>query len=106
MKLDSIFEALSNKNRRDIIYSVGLQPYSLSQLSKMQNLSFPALYKHIKILEKSKMIFVKKDGRTRYVTLNRKSLLLLQDWLSKYNAYWGSNKETLKNYKKFLKSKS
>lgn len=83
MKLDSIFEALSNKNRRDIIYSVGLQPYSLSQLSEMQNLSFPALYKHIKILEKSKMIFVKKDGRTRYVTLNRESLLLLQDWLSK-----------------------
>lgn len=101
-KLDLIFEALANEHRRKIIYSVGLQPYSLTQLADMQFLSLPALYKHIKVLENAKMISIKKMGRVKYVTLKSESLKLLQDWLSEYHTYWGANNSTFKNYKRFL----
>ena len=37
-----------------------------------------------------------------FLTLNRESLLSLQDWLMQYHAYWGSSEETLENYAKYL----
>ena len=100
--LDNVFEALANKHRREIIYVLGLQPHSTSQLASMRDLSLPAIHKHIKILENAGMIKAKKIGRTKFLTLNRKSLRGLQDWLMQYHTYWGTSEETLENYAKYL----
>ena len=48
--LDNIFEALAHKHRREIIYTLSLQPYSINQLAAMQGLSLPAIHKHIKFV--------------------------------------------------------
>lgn len=100
--LDKIFDALANEHRRDIIYVLGLHPYSITQLASLRDLSFPAIHKHIKILEEAGMIKRRKIGRTHFLTLNRQSLRGLQDWLMQYHAYWGSGEETLENYTKYL----
>ena len=68
----------------------------------MRGLSLPAIHKHIEILEKGGMVIRKKIGRTNFLALNRDSLRVLQDWLSQYHAYWGSNQETLENYAGYL----
>ena len=99
---DDVLEALANRHRRAFIYSLSLQPYSISQLAAMQHLSLPAIHKHIKILEKSGMIRRRKIGRTNFLTLNPKSLRGLQEWLSQFHTYWGSDQETLENYAQFL----
>ena len=101
--LDKIFEALANKHRREIVYFLGLQPYSISQLASMRHLSLPAIHKHIKILENAGLVLRKKTGQTNFLTLNRQSLRGLQDWLMQYHPYWGNDKETLANYYKYLK---
>ena len=100
--LDDVFEALANKHRREIIYILSLQPYSISQLASMRGLSLPAIHKHIKVLENADMIIRKKIGRTNFLTLNRDSLRGLQDWLMQFHTYWGSNEETLENYAQYL----
>lgn len=100
--LDGIFEALANKHRREMIRLLGLQPYSISQLAAMRGLSLPAIHKHIRVLEDCGMVIRRKTGRTNYLTLNRKALLGLQDWLAQFHAYWGTEKETLENYAWFL----
>ena len=48
--LDLLFEALANDHRRGIIYTLGLQPRSISQLADQEKLSLPAIHKHIKVL--------------------------------------------------------
>ncbi len=101
--LDNIFEALANEHRRDIIYVLGLQPYSISQLASMRHLSLPAIHKHIKILEKAGLVIRKKIGRINFLSLNRKSILAIQEWVMQYHTYWGNNDETLENYLKYLK---
>lgn len=103
--LDKVFEALANEHRRDIIYVLGLQPYSINQLASLRGLSLPAIHKHIKILKAADLLLEKKIGRTHFLTLNRRSLRGLQDWLSQYHAYWGSDEETLENYAKYLADK-
>ena len=100
--LDLMFEALASKHRREIIYALGLQPHSISQLASQQNLSLPAIHKHIKILESADMILRKKVRQTNFLALNKESILRLQDWISQFHAYWGNNKETLENYAKYL----
>ena len=100
--LDSIFEALANKHRREIVYALSLQPHSISQLAAMRELSLPAIHKHIKILISSDLIKEKKIGRTHFLALNRQSLLSLQNWLMQYQAYWGHDEETLENYAEYI----
>ena len=100
--LDTVFEALANKHRREFIYVLGLQPCSISQLASMRGLSLPAIHKHIKILENAGMIRRNKIGRINFLTLNRESLRALQDWLMQYHTYWGSDEETLENYAQYL----
>jgi len=101
-KLDKIFDALSNQHRREIVYVLGLQPCSISQLASMRGLSLPAIHKHIKMLEDAGMIVRKKTGRTNFLTLDRRSIRRLQDWLMQYQTYWGNDEETLENYSDYL----
>ena len=103
--LDYIFEALASKHRRAIVHQVSLQPCAISALAKQRKLSLPAIYKHIKILEKAALVIRRKTGQTNYLSLNRSSLQSLQQWVLQYSAYWGNNSETLENYTKYLDKK-
>jgi len=103
--LDAIFEALASKHRREMVYALGLQSHSVSQLASMRDLSLPAIHKHIKILQDSGLIKAKKIGGVHFLALNRRTLLCLQDWLMQYQAYWGNNEETLENYAQYLSKK-
>jgi DNA-binding transcriptional ArsR family regulator len=100
--LDHVFEALANKHRREIVYVLSLQPCSINQLASMRGLTLPAIHKHIKVLENGNLILRKKIGRTNVLTLNRESMRSLQDWLSQYHVYWGSDDATLQNYAQYV----
>lgn len=100
--LDQGFDALANPHRREIIYALGLQPRSISQLATMQGLSFPAIHKHIRVLEEARMVLRRKIGRTNFLALNRGPLQGIQEWLGQLHPYWGNEKETLENYAQYL----
>ena len=97
-KLDLSFGALANEHRREIIYSLGLQPSSISQLASLRGLSLPAIHKHITVLESAGLINRQKSGRVNFITLNKASLRGVQAWLSQFHTYWDSGTETLSNY--------
>jgi len=96
--LDDMFGAFANKHRRDIIYTLGFRPASISQLADRQGLSLPAIHKHIKVLEQAELIQRKKVGRVNFLALNKAKLSRVQDWLMQYHTYWGNQEETLENY--------
>ena len=96
--LDQVFSALASKRRRQIVYTLGMQPASISQLADQQRSSLPAIHRHIKVLERAKLVQRKKSGRVNFLALDRTGLLLMQDWVLQYQAYWGTNEETLENY--------
>ena len=100
--LDNVFEALANIHRRGIIHILSLQPCSISQLASMRSLSLPAIHKHIKLLEKGGMVIRRKIGQTNFLILNRESLRGLQDWVTQFHTYWGSDEATLENYAQYL----
>ena len=83
--LDTVFEALANMHRREIIYVLSLEPCSISKLAFLRNLSLPAIHKHIEVLEKGGLVTRRKIGQTNFLTLNRAALRVLEDWLNRIN---------------------
>jgi DNA-binding transcriptional ArsR family regulator len=104
-KLDQLFDALANEHRREIIYTLSLQPPSISQLASLRGLSLPAIHKHIKVLESAGLINRQKSGRVNFITLNRASLRGVQTWLNQFHTYWDSGTETLSNYAQTAEAK-
>jgi DNA-binding transcriptional ArsR family regulator len=102
--LDTVLEALANPHRREIVYVLGLQPCSVSQLARMRGLSLPAIHKHIKVLENAGLVSRRKTGRTTYLILHPRRLRLLQDWIGQFHTYWGSDQASFENYQGYLRS--
>ena len=97
-ELDICFDALANAHRREIIYSLSLQPVSISELALQRDLSLQAIHKHINLLVEAGMVIRKKSGRTTFLTLNRASMRGIQKWITQFQAHWDGSAETLENY--------
>jgi DNA-binding transcriptional ArsR family regulator len=102
--LDRLFGALANEHRREMVYLLGLQPNSISRLAAVRGLSLPAMNKHVRVLEEAGLVTRRKLGRTTFLALDRSTIRGLQTWFARYHAYWGSEKETLSNYERYLDS--
>lgn len=104
--LSTAFEALANDKRRGMIQALSFRPATISQLADEFDLTLPAMHKHIRILEKAKLIKRRKAGRTNFVALNRASLSNAQEWLNQFHTEWGDDRESLDNYIASLKDRS
>ena len=96
--LDLVLSALANPHRRAMVYLVGLQPWAVSRLAAHRGLSLPAVHKHVRILEEAGLVTRRKVGRTNYLTVNRRSMIALQSWISGFHPYWGPDSATYENY--------
>ena len=100
--LNSVFVALANEHRREIIRVLALQPRSISQLAELRGLSLPAIHKHVRVLEGAAMVRRRKIGRTNFLALERKPLGLLHTWVDQFHPWWGTDRESLENYAEYL----
>ena len=98
MELDEVFGALASKQRRDIIAMLRDGPRTISELAKPLDLSFPAIHKHLKMLERARLIDSIKRGRTSHVTLQPMALLSAQEWLQHHKTYWNYTLDALENF--------
>ncbi len=97
-QLDIILDALANQRRRGIVHDLSLSPNTVGQLARNQELTLPAMHKHIRILDDAKLIIRKKVGRTNFVALNQATLRVVQNWIMQYKTEWGTVNATLENY--------
>lgn len=92
---DAVFHALSHEVRRTILRRLLSGPATVSELTEPFHISFPAITKHLDVLEKSKLIFRRKQGRQILITLNSGPLLEVKKWLSDYENFWVRQLESL-----------
>ena len=101
-QLDRVLEALANPHRRDIVYVLGLHPWTISGLADMRKLSLPAIHKHIKVLEGAGLIDRHKRGRSTYLTLRGRALRAVQEWVGQFHPHWSSDQATYENFEAYL----
>ncbi len=99
-KIDRIFYSLSDSKRRKILERISEKSINVSEIAKPFNISLPAISKHLKILEKAKLVERKRVGREFKFSLCPKPLREVSRYISFYSRFWD---EKLNNLEKYLR---
>jgi DNA-binding transcriptional ArsR family regulator len=93
--LDRVFHALAHPARRTILRRLAARECSLSDLAAPLRMSFPAASKHVRVLERAKLVRRRVAGRTHYCRIEPEPLAEANRWLEDYRLHWQANFERL-----------
>lgn len=68
---------------------------TVSELAARYEVSFAAVSKHLKVLEKAKLVSKRREGRTQVVTLAPDTLKEADEYLEQYRSMWQSRHDKL-----------
>jgi DNA-binding transcriptional ArsR family regulator len=88
--LDEVFGSLADPTRRDILRRVTGAELSVGEIARFYDLTFAAVSKHLKILEKAQLIRKRKAGKERMVSLAPGALQSADEYLEQYRQTWQS----------------
>lgn len=103
--LSSTFSALSDPTRRAILARLASGEASVQDLAKPFKMTLPAVSKHLKVLEKAKLIRRSRTAQWRPCYLEAAPLKEAADWVEKYRKFWEQNLDRLDLYLKELQAK-
>jgi DNA-binding transcriptional ArsR family regulator len=96
--LDTTFGALSDPTRRDILRRLSSAELSVGELAKFYDLTFAAISKHMKVLERAKLIIKRRMGKQQMVSLSPAGLGDAAEYLEWYRKSWETRLESLENF--------
>jgi len=88
LSLDSIFSSLSDPTRRDILRRLIKDSLSISELAKPYDLTFAAISKHVKVLERADLVIKQRRGKEQMVSVVPQTLKEADDYLEAYRQLW------------------
>jgi DNA-binding transcriptional ArsR family regulator len=86
--LDRVFAALADPTRRAIVDRLCHGPASVSALAQPLEMSLPAVFQHLKILESSGLVRTQKSGRVRTCYVEPETLSKMAGWVLGRQAAW------------------
>jgi DNA-binding transcriptional ArsR family regulator len=93
--LDRVFHALAHPARRTMLRRLADGERNLSELAKPLRMSFPAASKHVRVLERARLVRRRVVGRTHLCRIEGKPLEQASDWLEEYRRIWEENFQRL-----------
>ena len=103
--LSATFSALADPTRRAILARLASGVTSVQKLAEPFNMSAPAISKHLKVLERAKLISRSRHAQWRPCRLEGKPLKQAVDWLEHYQRFWEESFDRLDDYLKQLQTK-
>ena len=97
-RLDRILHALADRTRRRLLRRLLRGPAMVSELAQPFQMTRVAVSKHIRVLERARLVSRTVDGRVHTCTLTARPLAELEEWLTEYRAFWGGQLEALARY--------
>lgn len=96
--LSQIFSALGDPTRRSILGRLATAELTVSELAEPYDMSLPAITKHLKVLEKAKLISRGRSAQWRPCRLEVESLKKADDWIATYRRHWEESFDRLDDY--------
>lgn len=96
--LDLVFIALADGSRRKIVHLLTDGEMPVSVIAAEFDMSLQAVSKHIKMLEKAKVVQRRVQGRTHYLSLVPEQLAGALDWITIYRNFWQERMNTLASF--------
>jgi DNA-binding transcriptional ArsR family regulator len=94
-QLDSVFHALGDATRRQMLRDLADGERTVGQLAQPFSISLAAASKHIKALENAGLIRREVRGRTHLCSLDPGPLASAHQWLNYYERYWSDHLDRL-----------
>jgi DNA-binding transcriptional ArsR family regulator len=98
--LDSIFSSLADPTRRDILERVALGELTVSEIALPYDMSLAAVSKHLKILERAKLIIKRRRGKEQLVSMDAQGLADANRYIEQYKQLWEQRLDSLDEYLK------
>ena len=95
LSLDEVFGSLADPTRRDILQRLRGQRLSISQVALNYDLTFAAISKHLKVLEKARLVIKHRRGKEQIVELSPQALAMADEYLRQYRDLWESRLDAL-----------
>ena len=95
---DKVFHALSNPTRRKVLERLSSGPATVSDLAAPFDMQLPSFVQHLSVLEQSRLVTSRKEGRVRTYTLAPERLKVAEDWLSERRTLWEARLDRFDDY--------
>lgn len=93
--LDSVFHALADATRRQMLQALAQGERTVTQLAEPFDMSLAAASKHIKTLEGAGLLRREIRGRTHLCRIEARPLAQANEWIRHYEHFWGSRLDAL-----------
>jgi DNA-binding transcriptional ArsR family regulator len=103
--LSTTFAALADPTRRAILRRLTQGETSVTELARPFKMTLPGISKHLKVLERSRLIARGRDAQWRPCRLEAGPLKDAADWIAHYRRFWEESLDRLEDYLKQLQSK-
>jgi DNA-binding transcriptional ArsR family regulator len=104
-QLSLTFSALADPTRRAIVARLAHGEATVSQLAAPFEMSFPAVSKHLKVLERAGLVERGREAQFRPRRLKPEPLRDLAGWLESYRQFWDAKLDSLDTYIKEIQKK-
>lgn len=86
--LDRVFHALAHPARRSILRRLSSGEQNLSEIASPLKMSFPAASKHVRVLERARMVRRRVSGRQHLCRLDPAPLQQVARWTEAFREQW------------------
>jgi DNA-binding transcriptional ArsR family regulator len=86
--LDATFAALADPTRRAILAKLKSGEASVAEIARPFAMTQPAISKHLKVLERARLISRRRDRQRRLCRLEAKPLAQASQYLERYRQMW------------------
>lgn len=103
--LSTTFAALADPTRRAILARLAQGETSVTELAQPFAMSLPAVSRHLKVLERARLIERGREAQWRPCKLAPEPLKDVSSWLEQYRRFWDESLDRLDAYLKELQEK-
>ncbi|PYL37132.1 MAG: transcriptional regulator [Verrucomicrobia bacterium] len=96
--LNGTFAALADPTRRRILEHLARGDRCVTDLARPHAMSLPAVSKHLRVLEKARLLRRRRYGRVHEMQLEAKPLKQAAQWVEEYRKFWEGSLDRLAEY--------
>lgn len=97
-ELDTLFSALADPTRREILVRLAEGESSVTKLAAPLPMSLPAVSRHLRVLESAGLVGRRKDGRVHRISLVAEPMLDGLEWMAVFGRFWEHQLDALEHF--------
>ena len=93
--LDQTLMALADPTRRSILNRLAAGPARVTELAEPFDISLNSVSKHIRILERARLVRRKREGREHILSIDPGPLDEAAEWIERQRGFWTNRLDAL-----------